>query len=156
MQGFYSFSRASFMMDFVASAMLLIVPLILFSIWLVKYRQNYLAHKRIFASTGILLFSVVIIFEIDVRINGWRHLAEPSPFYDTWLFPVLYLHLFFAINATFLWAVTLLKAVRNFPNPPKPGAFSSRHKAIARFAASFMVLTSFSGWIFYYMAFVAA
>ena len=155
MQGFIPFSRAGFMLDFVTVAMLLVLPLVVWGVRAVKVHKNYTLHKRIFLTTGAILFVTVIAFELDMRINGWRHLATPSPYYDTYLFPALYTHLFFAINTTALWVVTIIKAVRNIPNPPTPCAYTVKHKKISRWAVRFIFCTAFSGWVFYYLAFVA-
>ena len=40
-------TRASLMLDVVFVAMFAIIPALAWSVWLVKYRQNYLLHKRI-------------------------------------------------------------------------------------------------------------
>lgn len=155
MDGFLPFSRATLMLDLVSVAMLFVLPLMTWNIWLVRVRKNYRLHKKVFVVLGIVLASLVLIFEIDMRVTGWRDRAEPSPYYSTWLFPVLYVHLFFAINTLFLWVVTILKAVRGFSDPPKPGSYSPKHKLVARYAAGFMYITACTGWTFYYLAFVA-
>lgn len=155
MQGFLPFSRASFMLDFVAIAMMAIIPLLTWAIYLVKYKKNYALHKKVLLATGVVLASTVLVFEIDMRMNGWRHLAEVSPYYNSLVFPVLYVHLFFAVNTSFLWVVTLLKARKAFPSPPVPGAYSLDHKRITKFTAGFMYGTALTGWAFYYLAFVA-
>ncbi len=43
----------------------------------------------------------------------------------------------------------------NFPNPPVPGPHSPWHRRYARLAALDMICTAVTGWIFYYLAFVA-
>jgi putative membrane protein len=53
-----------------------------------------------------------------------------------------------------LWPVTIVLALRKFPNPPAPGAHSPTHIRLARLAALDMLLTSITGWIFYWLAFV--
>jgi hypothetical protein len=37
----------TFMLDFVVCALVLIVPLLLFSLWLVKFRRNYAGHMKL-------------------------------------------------------------------------------------------------------------
>jgi hypothetical protein len=75
-------TRASIMLDVVFMAMFAIVPVLGWSIWLVKYRRNYLLHKRVQVALLIVLGVAVGLFEIDVRfISGWRERAEPSPYY---------------------------------------------------------------------------
>lgn len=143
------------MLDVVASAMFIVVPVMLWSIWLVRNRRNYVLHKRVQLSLGGLLLVAVVLFEIDMRMNGWRHLAEPSPFYETWLFPVLYVHLFIAISTTLLWVITIVGALMKFPNPVRPTGYSVWHKRFAKPAAAGMCCTAVTGWTFYIMAFVA-
>jgi putative membrane protein len=155
MQGFLPFSRAGFMMDFVTIAMIVIVPLVYWGVYEVRVNKNYVLHKKILVATGAILLVAVTAFEIDVRINGWRHLAEPSPYYDTLLFPVLFVHLFFAISTTALWLVTIIRALKNIPSPPRPCEYTVRHKATSKWAARFIYCTSVTGWLFYYLAFVA-
>ena len=96
--GFLPFSRASFAIDVVALTTLAVVPLLAWSIYLVRYEKNYALHRKIQLTLAGLLLGAVVLFELEVRIFGWRQFAEPSPFYDTILFPVLYVHLFFAIS----------------------------------------------------------
>ncbi|MFO0947844.1 MAG: DUF420 domain-containing protein [Planctomycetota bacterium] len=155
MPGFLPYSRASFMLDFVAVAMFLILPILTFSIYLVKSRKNYRLHKQLQVFLGALLLVAVALFELDIRIHGWRHLAEPSPYYHTALFPVLYVHLFFAVSTSLLWVVTIVHALRVIPSPPAPGPWSKAHKRLAIPAALTMYTTAITGWTFYYMAFVA-
>ena len=93
MDGFLPFSRASLMMDIIALTMVVVIPLLLFSSYSVKLRSKYILHKRIQSILGGILLLVVILFEIDVRMNGWRHNAEDSPYYGTPLNIVLGVHL---------------------------------------------------------------
>ena len=84
---------------------------------------------------GVVLLVVVVLFEVDVRVYGWRQFAEASAYYDSWVFPSLYIHLVFAISTTFLWIYVIVAALRQFDSPPKPNAYSRRHKWIAKIAA---------------------
>ena len=155
MSGFLWFSRASIMLDIVSVGMLLILPLLTYSLWLIKKRRNFEKHKKLQLTMGLGLLIVVLLFELDIRINGWTHLAEPSPYYNSILFPFLYFHVTIASITTLLWIITIVTALKKFPNPPGPSTFSSKHIKIARAAAFFMYLTGITGWIFYWMAFVA-
>lgn len=155
MPGFLPYSRASFMLDFVAIAMFLILPILSYSLYLVKVRKDYRTHKKLQIFLGLLLLVAVVLFEVDIRIYGWRHLAEPSPYYSTSLFPVLYIHLFFACSTSVLWIVTILLALRKFPRPPVPSHHSDWHKRLAWPAAITMYITAITGWTFYWMAFVS-
>ena len=101
--GFLPFSRANFLMDFVVLAMAVIVPIMIGSVILVRYKKDYNLHKKIQIALGSILGLTLIVFELDVRLNGWRHLAEASPYYENFVFPSLFVHLFFAIPTFFLW-----------------------------------------------------
>ena len=155
MDGFLPFSRASLMMDIIALTMVVVIPLLLFSSYSVKLCSKYILHKRIQSILGGILLLVVILFEIDVRMNGWRHNAEDSPYYGTPLNIVLGVHLLFAITTTILWTVTFSGAVRNIPSPPGPSRFSPKHRLTARWAVKGMLGTGMTGWLFYWLAFVS-
>lgn len=149
-------TRASLMLDVVFVAMIVVVPVLLWSIALVRYRQNYLLHKRVQIALATVLLLAVAFFEIDMRfLTDWRHRAEPSPYYETWVFPSLYVHLVFAVPTAVLWIVVTVQALRRFPNPPQPGPHSRQHVFWARLAAIEMCLTAITGWIFYLLAFAA-
>jgi putative membrane protein len=150
-------TRASIMLDVVFLAMFAIIPVMGWSIWLVKHRQHYALHKRIQLGLGLLLAVAVSLFEIDMRfVSGWRDRAEPSPYFPTgWVINSLGIHSVFATTTALLWIVVSVRALRNFPNPPGPGAHSRAHVFWARLAAWDMLLTAVTGWIFYWLAFVA-
>lgn len=155
MPGIVPFSRASLMMDVVALAMFAVIPVMIWSIYLVACQKRYELHKIVQLSLGGLLLFAVVLFEVDVRLNGWRQNALVSPYYTTWLNPVLYAHLFFAISTTLLWIYTIVGAVRRFARPASPGGYSGHHKRVAKAAALGMCMTALTGWVFYWMAFVA-
>ena len=100
-------------------------------------------------------------FELDMRFfTDWRERAAPSRFFDpadgwnaVWI--GLTVHLFFAIPTPLLWIVVIVRAIRNFPHPPQPGAHSRSHIFWAWLATVEMGMTALTGWIFYWLAFVA-
>ena len=162
MQGIDGFlgTRASFMLDVVTLAMALLLPVLGWSIYLVKYRQMYSLHKRVQLTLGVVLLVTVLLFEIDMRINGWRDRAAPSPYSGheggiDWVFVALGVHLCFAITTAILWAAVIIRALRAFPQPPAPSRHSAWHRRYARLAAIDLLCTAVTGWIFYYLAFVA-
>ena len=59
------------------------------------------------------------------------------------------------LETPLLWIVVIVRAVRNFPHPPQPGAHSSSHIFWAWLATVEMAMTALTGWIFYWLAFVA-
>jgi hypothetical protein len=149
-------SRATFMLDVLVVAMGVVVVVLAWSIYQVKYRRRYKLHKWVQVSLGVLLLVAVIVFEVDVRLHGWEEraagrLGGHAPT-DVWI--ALAIHLVFAVSATVLWPVVIIRALLNFPNPPMPGPHSRFHVPCARAAAIVMFITAFTGWTFYYLAFV--
>jgi len=153
-------NRASLMLDIVFLAMFIVVPLMGWSIFQVKYRRRYLLHKRVQITIGLVLLIAVTLFEIDIRVNGWRERAAASPFYNeirsaglvNW---ALWIHLIFAISSTVLWIFVIVQALRKFSSPPLPNEYGPRHKFWATIAAIDLSMTALTGWIFYWLAFVA-
>jgi putative membrane protein len=98
----------------------------------------------------------VVLFEIDIRLHGWESRAAGElggrPAAMVW--NALYVHLAFAVTTVILWPVTIALALWNFPNPPRPARYSRIHVPLARTAAAGMVLTTVTGWVFYWVAFV--
>ena len=154
MDGFLPFSRASLMLDSVVVAMFIVLPIQVWSIHKAKAGQWQL-HRNVQLITSIVLLLAVVAFEIDIRLNGWRHLAEVSPYYDSIVFPALFIHLFFAICTPFIWGFTLIKAMRQFGYPVKPTDYLQKHKRWGKISFGFLCGTSFTGWAFYYLAFMA-
>jgi hypothetical protein len=157
MDGFLG-TRASLMLDVVFLAMFAVVPLMLWSICQVRYRRRYLLHKRMQLGLAGVLLVAVLAFEIDMRINGWQHRAELSPFFNSpvnWVKIALWVHLFFAIPTAIVWVYVVWHALRYIPDPPGPSRHSARHIRWAWIAAWEMVGTAVTGWLFYYLAFIA-
>ena len=159
MDGFLG-TRASLMLDVAALAMVVLLPVLGFSIYLVKVRRQYALHKKLQLALGAVLLVTVVLFEAEMRIHGWRHRAAASPYtahegsFD-WVLTALVVHLFFAVSAALLWVAVIYRALRNFPRPPQPGPHSAWHRRFATLAAIDMVCTAVTGWVFYWLAFVA-
>jgi hypothetical protein len=155
MDGFIPGSRGSFMLDVVVLGMMALLPLVWISIWIVRRSKAYKTHRNLMVGLSIALAVVVVLFELEMRLIGWRHLAQVSPFYDS-LVPIsLGIHLFFAITTFLSLTLTIFQALKRFDNPPRPNEFSQKHKLTGKAAAYGLTFTSISGWIFYYLAFVA-
>lgn len=154
-------TRASLMLDLVFLAMFLVLPLLGTSIYLVRVHRRFEWHKRLQLMLAGVLLVTVALFEVDMRLHGWQERAKPSPYYGSEsepgaIFTVLYVHLFFAVTTTVLWTVVIVRALRQFPSPLGPGPHSRSHVVWARLAALDMVATSLTGWVFYWLAFVAS
>lgn len=153
-------TRASLMLDVVFLAMFAVLPLLAWSIYEVKYRGRYQLHKVVQLLLGGVLLLAVTAFEIDMRfVTNWEQLAEASPYYTAgpWnaVWWSLAVHLCFAIPTALLWIAVIFRAMRHFPSPPHPGPHSRSHLFWARLAAAGMFLTAVTGWLFYWLAFVA-
>jgi len=154
-------TRASWMLDFVFVAMIAIVPVLMLSIYLVKFRGKYLLHKRMQIYMAAILLTAVVAFEADMRFgSGWKPFAVDSPYWTEtgWnpIWVVLSIHLCFAIPTPFIWAFVIFRAIRKFPCPPTPCEHSRQHAIGGWIAAIGMTLTAVTGWGFYWLAFVAS
>lgn len=154
--------RSSFMLDFVVVALVAVVPLVLFSLFVVKVQRNYLLHKRLQILIAAVLLIAVTAFEVDVQWlqGGWEKIVakRETPLTAEGMEQVrkiLYIHLAFAVSTPLLWAVTLFAALRRFPSPPVPSSHSRLHKTLGWAATLDLVLTSATGLLFYYAAFIA-
>ncbi len=150
-------TRAPLMLDVLCLAMLVVVVVLAWSVYQVKFRRRYQLHKWTQITLGAILLVVVILFEIDIRLHGWEdraagqarrpcaggRLVRRSTFTSCSPF-----------RRSFFGRSRLFSALRNFPNPPLPGPHSRIHMPLARMAAADMVLTAITGWIFYWLAFV--
>ena len=158
--GFLGF-RGSLMLDVVFLTMFAVLPALAVSIYLVKQRR-YELHKKLQLTLGMVLLVAVVAFEIDIRLHDWTERAIPSKYFSPdakWSCPAgiaLIIHLFFAVPTTLLWAIVTIQALRKFARPPQPGTHSPSHKFWGWLAVVEMAGTAVTGWVFYYLAFVAA
>ena len=153
----------TFMLDFVACALALVVPMLFWSLWLVKFRRRYVAHKRLQIALGIILLLAVTAFEVDVQMmhGGWENIVAKQQLSPEILAkkisdvrPWLLVHLVFAVTTPLLWIVAITLALRRFGNPPVPGTHSRLHKTLGWASTIDITLTSVTGLLFYYVAFV--
>jgi len=160
--GFLGFPT-TFMLDFVVCALVLIVPLLLFSLWLVKVRRNYLAHMRLQLALGAILLVAVTAFEVDIQWihGGWENIVAKQSLSEIDLVaniehvrPWLMFHLLFAVSTPFLWGTTIVFALKRFGTKPAPGLHSRLHTLLGWASTVDITLTSVTGLIFYYVAFV--
>ena len=99
-------TRASLMLDLVSLAMFIALPVMGWSIYQVRSRQRFGLHKRMQLGLASVLGAAVLLFEIDMRIYGWRERAELSPFYGSeggvsLVNLALWAHLVFSISTFF-------------------------------------------------------
>lgn len=156
-------TRASWMMDTVAVALVAVLAVLAVSLYLARYRRQFPWHKRLQTSLGIVLLLTIVAFEFDTQfISPWRQRAAASPYYSgehLWTSPLgicLLVHLCFSVPTTLLWGFVIVQALRKFPSPAAPAQYSHRHAMWGRLAAFGMLMTAVTGWLFYWLAFVAA
>lgn len=158
--GFLGF-RTSLMLDAVVCALVLVVPAIVASLYLVKVRKNYTAHRNIQLGLAAVLLLAVAAFEIDMQLvqGGWEEVVAKREvkLTDVQLASVrqvLWIHLVFAVSSPVLWAVTITLALRRIPKPPAPCPHSRLHAKLGWLSTIDLTLTSVTGLWFYYVAFV--
>ena len=124
-QGFLGY-HATFMLDVVVCALVLLVPALAVSIYLVKVRRQYAWHRRLQLTLGGVLLLTVAAFEVDVQFvhHGWQNIvkdARPDMAAESLDFArkVLYVHLVFAISTPLLWILTIGLALAKFGNPSR-------------------------------------
>lgn len=156
MNGFLG-TRASIMLDVVFLAMFAVVPILFWSISLVRRGRNYQLHKQVQVTLSLVLLIAVTAFEVDMRFfTDWRARAAASPYYGSGVvMKSLVVHLCFAVTTAVVWTLVVVRALRNIPSPPGPCAHSAWHKRWGWIAALDMLGTSITGWVFYYLAFIA-
>ena len=156
--------QTTFMLDFVVCALILIVPLLLWSLWLVKVKKSFKAHMRMQLALGIILLVAVSAFEIDVQMvhGGWENIVAQQNLAPEALAakisvvrPWLLVHLVFAITTPLLWIVTIALALRRFGTNPVRGTHSKVHSLLGWLSTIDITLTSVTGLAFYYVAFIA-
>ena len=153
--------RASLMLDVVVVAMFFVLLALGFSVYSVKYGRKYARHKAIQVTLASTLLVVLLLFEIDVHfIDKWMIRADASPYFDAatksgLVVYALAIHLVFATTTFALWLTVILRALGHFPRPPGPNEHSRFHRRWGTAAALDMVMTTLTGWLFYWLAFVA-
>lgn len=154
----------TFMLDFVVCALILLVPMLGYGIWLAKSRRHYGKHKAVQLLVGGILLVAVLAFEIDVQFlhGGWENIVNkpgrpPRLTGDALesVRHVLWIHLIFAVSTPFLWTATIALALKHYGSPPVPNAHSLWHVRLGWLSAIDLTATSLTGLWFYYAAFIA-
>ena len=151
--------KSSFMLDVVVCALVVLVPVIAFSLYQVRWRRNYTLHRNLQILLGVILLVAVTAFEIDVQLvhGGWEKIVQKRPTPPErieFLRRVLWVHLVFAVATPLLWGYTLVMALKQFPKLPEPCAYSRMHRVLGWVSTVDIVLTSITGLAFYYLAII--
>ena len=140
-QGFLG-TRADALMDIVILALIAVVPIVFFN-WRLARSGQYPLHKKLQISLAVLLGAVVGLFEYNLRLQGGIFKATAASSYagtgtlNFWI----YFHTFFAVTTIFIWIGLIIASLRNFPNPPRPGDFSGKHRFWGRIGMIWMLVT---------------
>jgi putative membrane protein len=149
-------TRGSLGMDVLVVGLLAVLPLLAWSIHVVRTRRDYVTHKRLQLAIAAALLVCIVIFEIDVRlVSDWKERARPSPWWPGGVLTMLGIHLIFAVSTLVLWVWTIWEGLVRFPSPPVPGSHGGRHRVMGRLAALDLVVTTITGLLFYWLAFIA-
>jgi len=155
-------NQASFMLDIVVCALVVVVPTLLTSLYLVKVKKNFLLHRNLQLLLGVVLLIAVGAFEIDMHLihKGWENIVarrhpEISAEQMGYIQNVLWVHLIFAITTPFFWVTTIVLALKRIPSPPAPCEHSGLHKKLGWISTIDITMTSVTGLFWYYVAFVS-
>ena len=149
-------TRGSVMLDLVFVVMGAVLVCLTISIVLARYWKQFRFHRTIQVVLTVLLSVAILLFEVDMRFfTNWRELAKPSPYYESGVVSTsLVIHLVFAIPTPFVWAYVIWKALTSIRWAGDD--YRQRHRFWGRVAAGAMVMTTVTGWCFYWLAFVAS
>lgn len=153
------------MLDVVVIAMIFVLLVMAFSIWLARYRRQLEWHKRIQLTLGVVLLLALAAFEVDMQfLTEWEARAAESPYFPAdyeaggkWSSITgtsLAIHLCFAIPTAVVWIWVIVVRCVTSPNHLRRMRIR-RATSSWRIAAVSMTFTAVSGWIFYWLAFVA-
>ncbi len=152
---------ASLMLDVVVTALVLIVPWLIFSIYQVRKRRLFRVHKNHQLAMTLVLLVTVILFEVDMQLHGgWMSIVNKpgqTPRLEgeklEFVRDVLYVHLIFAISTPILWVITVANALMFFRRYPEPGPHTPLHRFLGWASVIDLVCTSITGIAFYFLAF---
>ena len=148
-------SRAPIIFDIVALFLIAAVPAIIWGVLQASHHKNLKRHRNIQLINCIALLLVISGFELLLRQSNWREAAKISPFYGPGLEEILSIHLICATVALILWLVVPAMAYLKFPHPVRPGRHSKIHRRLGGATVVSTIATALSGWLFYYLAFIA-
>lgn len=157
MSGFLPYN-ATFMLDVALVSIFLVIPILILGL-IQAHKKKYSQHAKTMVFLGVLVFIVVLAFEIDLRLQGGIEQilikSERSLAYTKNFQTLIYVHLFFAFSTCILWIYTILSAIKKFGlKNPQPGAFSKTHKLLARLTILDILGVAVTGMAVYYMAFI--
>lgn len=123
-------ARWDVLMDIVVVSMVIILPLLWYSVKKVKHDHNYKLHKNIQLTMFTILFFVVLLFEYDMKQNGGIFAMVRGSTYEGTFFLnfMIYFHTFLSITTSLIWLILIPVSLKKFGKNPRPGKFSKTHK----------------------------
>ena len=123
-------ARCDVLMDIVVVSMVIILPLLWYSVKKVKHDHNYKLHKNIQLTMFTILFFVVLLFEYDMKQNGGIFAMVRGSAYEGTFFLnfMIYFHTFLSITTSLIWLILIPVSLKKFGKNPRPGKFSKTHK----------------------------
>lgn len=123
-------ARWDVLMDIVVVSMVIILPLLWYSVKKVKHDHNYKLHKNIQLTMFTILFFVVLLFEYDMKQNGGIFAMVRGSAYEGTFFLnfMIYFHTFLSITTSLIWLILIPVSLKKFGKNPRPGKFSKTHK----------------------------
>lgn len=149
-------ARCDVLMDIVTLSMLIILPLLWYSVKKVKHQHNYAVHKKIQITMFVILFFVVLLFEYDMKQNGGIfEMVKGSSYEGTFFLNfMIYFHTFLSITTSLIWIVLIAFSLFKFDRNPRPNKFSKTHKFWGKIGMWDMALTCITGLILYVFGFI--
>ena len=151
MQGFLGFG-APFALDFIIVALACVLPVLLASILAIRSGHQK-AHRSLQIALTTALTLVLILFEWQIRsLGGWREIVAYRKFTNEETAVVggtLAVHLVFSVTTPLLWIAALVTSSAAWE-----GLRKRRHHWLGRLAAADLLMTTLTGWLWYWVAFV--
>lgn len=147
-------TRADALTEVVFLAILLILPLMGWSVWLAR-KQQFPQHRIIQTGLTLLLTVVVALFESNIQAQGGIYdMARESTYVASpWFSRLFAVHLAFASTTGTVWlalVATSLWKIRNFTTP---NTFRRFHRIAGWLGVVGMTGTGLTGGIFFILAF---
>jgi hypothetical protein len=147
-------SRASTAFDLAYLILLLMIPILVWSLELLLLRKNYLLHKKVQLLLTLAFLIATAVFFAAFFLNGWRHRAAASVAeIPAITYMTLTIHLAFWLITGLIWIGLLVQSLRKIPNPPQACEFGPFYVFWLVMLVLQLFLTTLTGWEFYLLAF---
>jgi putative membrane protein len=146
-------TRALLYMDIVTLFFAILPFLVAYSISFAirgDIKKHYLSQISIFVTTILM----VVVFEVGVRFSGgYVEFIKSSSVNFTFLTIFLIVHIIIALATVILWVIQLYSAMSHFKSEGAGSSHFAKHKRIAKWLFSGIVITSIMGCMIYLFLF---